>query len=433
MKFLKKYIVFLLLLILVFSCKPKQVKVSDELVLSSLKELYDKESFFKLRSYFITHEDYLSEKDHLYFSALINNAFNSHEQSNILIDKLFQDHFEELAESEEMALHKAKTFNLYNLCDYDACLEECSLILKDYKSLMDSSKYADFQMQKNVLSALKDSPPLMIVKESDSFIKMSRDRMGLLNITILSDSKEYDFLFDTGTTFSFIARSIAEKLKLIIMEVDLQVEGATGKAVDCDIAVIPEFSMGNIIVKNAVFWVFDDKDLYLEKYRYMPGGAIGYPVIKALEEVQLYSDDSVFIPKTPNEYSLNNLAMDDLDPVIAVVQNNDTLPYYLDTGSAFSFLYMNYYDKYKAAIEDTYEEKVFTYGSLGGVETFTSFLLDSIMLEINGKSAWIHNILLHKEAMFSDVEKVYGNLGQDYIFQFEKFIISTKYSSVLFE
>ena len=96
-------------------------------------------------------------------------------------------------------------------------------------------------------------------------------------------------------------------------------------------------------------------------------------------------------------------------------------------------LWTPFYRKYKEAIEKSEVSQTFTSASAGGVVEFEGFLLDSIPLSVGRSRAVLNNLQLHKNAIKSDVSNFYGNLGQDFIKQFDEMIISFKYSSVVFK
>ncbi|MEX0985854.1 MAG: retropepsin-like aspartic protease [Bacteroidales bacterium] len=413
-----------------FGCNRNNQRQIDKKISALLEDVYVQENYFKLKQLFEKHQEELSRVEKLYFSALINNAFYDHKTSNADIDRLLRRYVRKLNETKLMHLHKAKFMNHYNLYEYKNALASCSLLIADYKHIMDSAAYVNLFNDEKILSALRSSPRQEIIKNGDSWIEMRRDKMGLLNISMTIDTDSIDFLFDTGSSFSFIKRSIAENAGLSIFDVNFEVEGATGAVVVCDIALMPKFSIGNLEVKNAVFWVFDDKDVTLPEYDYSVNGAIAFPIIKSMEEVHIIFEDSIFVPRVPEEYKFENLAINDLDPVLAVIVNGDTLPYYFDTGSAFSSLYKPYYDKFSEEIDSTYEQFSFNIGSLGGVREFTCYIIDSLQMEVAGSSAVVHDIETHTEFIYKDPEKVYGNLGQDFVLQFGRMVISTKCASV---
>ena len=423
----------IVLLLLLFSCRFAGPELSNENIVARLEVYHEKENFFKLKTYFEQHLDQLSEKDQLFYLASIQNAFNEHDKSTATVEKALDRHLEEYSPEELYFLHKTKYINHYNQYMYAEALRQCDILMSDYKDVMDSVKYLNLVNDRKVLTALKNAPAQEIEKHGNSWIDMHRDRLNLLNISLEIQGDSIDFLFDTGSSFSFIRRSIAEKYGMEIHDVDFEVEGATGQAVNCDITLLDSFSMGNIKVRNALFWVFDDKDLTVPRFNYSVNGALAFPIIRSLEEVHYIFGSRLFIPAFPVDYGLANMALDDHDPVVAIYQDGDTLPYFFDTGSSFTSLYSPYYQENAAYIDSTFRKETFHVGSIGGEKEFTTYIVDSIELSLADKTAWINSVETYTEYIYKDHEKVYGNLGQDFLLQFEKMIISSKYSSLLLE
>ena len=109
------------------------------------------------------------------------------------------------------------------------------------------------------------------------------------------------------------------------------------------------------------------------------------------------------------------------------------MPWYFDTGAAFSSFYKPYYNKYSEKIDSTCEKHTYNIGGLGGSKEFTSYIIDSVNISVAESAATIRGTEVHTESLYKDPEKVYGNLGQDFIFQFDKMVISTSSASLFFE
>ncbi len=398
-----------------------------------LHNYYEDEDYFQLKSTFEKNRNLLTKKYHIYFSALTENAFYQHKASNANINKLLNRFENRLSETELRNVHKTRYMNHHNLYNYDGALASCTLLINNYQHLIDTPAYEHLQNERKILLALAETPVQEVVKGSDCGISLITDKMRLVNIPVSVKDTVLNMLFDTGSSFSFMRRSIAESLGIDILKVDFEVEGITGNVVVCDLAVVEELFLGSIIVKNSVFWVFDDKDLTLPDYDYSVNGAIAFPILKSLGEFHVIQNDSVFIPKHESTYSYQNLAIDDLDPIISVVIENDTMPWYFDTGAAFSSFYKPYYVKHTEKIDSTCEKHTYNIGGLGGSKEFTSYIIDSVNISVAESAVTIRGTEVHTESLYKDPEKVYGNLGQDFIFQFDKMVISTHSASLFFE
>jgi len=401
--------------------------------METLDSLHAAELWFTFKERFEQDRGALSPVYRHYYAALVDNAFYQHAASNRTIDRLLEKGTDGFSGEKRMNIHRAKYLNHYNLFEYSDALEQCSLLIADYEAFIDSAAFHHLLNDRKMLGVLTEVPAQRVKKQGDSHIDLVKDKMGLLNIALQVNGDTIDFLFDTGSSTSFIRRSIAEAIGMEIHDVDFEVEGATGQVVICDVAVMDRFTIGQIGVEHAVFWVFDDRDVTLPEYDYAVNGAIAFPILRSLEEFHIVFNQTLFVPETPKPYHLENLAITGLDPVIAVFHDGDTLPFYYDTGSAFSSFYRPWYVANAAMVDTTYEQKEFNIGSLGGVRGFRCYIIDSTELAIDDRRAMIHDVEAHTAPIYRDAEKVYGNLGQDFFLQFEKMVISTRYASVFLE
>ena len=102
------------------------------------------------------------------------------------------------------------------------------------------------------------------------------------------------------------------------------------------------------------------------------------------------------------------------------------------TGAGKTSLYATFWERYKYDIEKRYKPQTFHAGSAGGVLEFEGYILDDLELGVAESVASLEAIELHIKSINEDDDKLYGNLGQDFIKQFNEMIISFKSSSVLF-
>jgi hypothetical protein len=228
-------------------------------------------------------------------------------------------------------------------------------------------------------------------------------------------------------------RSLAEELGYQIIEADFYVTAATGKKVKSDIAIADELNIGGIIFKNVFFLVIDDENLSFPQIDYYINGAIGFPVIEAMDEIQINKENQIFVPKNPVEYTYNNFALNGLMPIIAVEYKGDTLRMNFDTGATNTSLYPQFYKDYKNEIVNTYEKEIFTSGSGGGMIDFEGYIINNVIFKVGDSETKLDSLQLHVENIGGEESNFHGNFGQDYIKQFDEMIMSFKYSSILFK
>ena len=428
---MKKIILISAILISLIACKTKDI--NDQALTSKLDKMYVSQDFFKLKASYERNINELSEKNQLYYGALVNHVFNNQQKSNSYINKLLVNYSDELSDSLLHKMYHAKRMNHINLYEYEYAVEASNILMKQYKHITDSVEFNNLENEHKIWQALSNVPKQEIIKTQDSRIVMRRDKVGLMNIGTVFDNDSINFIFDTGANFSVIIRSMVDSLEMQILDADFYVTAATGTKVACDIAIAKEFSIAGIIVKNAVFLILEDEDLSFPQIEYYPNGAIGFPIIEALDELQFDNDGNIFVPQNPTHYSYDNLALNGLMPMIAVEYKNDTLNFGFDTGGSTTTLYNPFYNKYKSDIDANYEKETFKSSSGGGTKEFEGYVIDSIDFSVGESMATLKDIRLHGGSIFDSEETSHGNFGQDYIKQFDKMIISFKHSSVVFE
>lgn len=429
---MKAQLLFFALFVLLAGCKQASQKESDQQVLDELERLADELDFFRLRETLESQKNRLSEDHTLYYRAIVDNAFNDPEESNKGITALLNRPDIALSDTLLKDLYFIKLQNHTNLYEYAEAEKTNAFIQEYYRSLLDSSELADLQNTGKIWSALKHTPRQEIVRNKDFTIQMQRDKAELFNIDVVFDTATVNMVFDTGANFSVIGRSYVDSLGLELIEADFHVGALTGARVNSDLAVAQSLDIGGLTFKNVVFLVFDDKDLSIPQIDYQVKGIIGFPVIEAMEEIRISKDNRLFIPREPASYAFNNLTLDGFMPVVAGEYRGDTLRFHFDTGARYTLLFPLFFRKYKDEIEKNNKKTVFKSWGAGGMKEFQGYMMNDIHLKIGNSTAGLDSLRLHIEDIGGEENHFHGNLGQDYIKQFDEMIISFKYSSVSF-
>ena len=429
---MKKLIITITSIFLLFGCGNLKTKVSNQDVFNELSQLVETQDYFKLKKIYDTKNNQLSDAHSLYFSSIISNVFNNPDKSNSTINQLLANENYNLNDSLLNKLYRIKLLNHINLYEYSEAASTSDYIQNHFKSLTDSTALEMLQNEINIWRALENVPEQQIIRDKDCSFPMERDAVGLFNINVSFGDSTKNFLFDTGANFSAIKRSNVEQLGLNLIKADFYVTAATGLKVNCDIAIADELIIGKIICKNVVFIVLNDDDLSFPQIEYYPNGIIGFPIIEALDEIRINKNNQVFVPKNPVEYNNNNFALEGLMPVVACEYKGDTLSFHFDTGATTTMLYAKFFKDYKEEIENNYEPQTFGSESAGGVFKIEGYVLDNIHLKVADSEAVLNKVRLHPEDIGGKKSNFYGNFGQDYIKQFDEMIMSFKYASVLF-
>lgn len=422
-----------LLLILGFTAPIKSQSlpiVSNSVVLDKLFTLSESQNYFELKPTYNQNKEKLSEPDKLYFISIIENAFNNPRESNIAINKLKDSYPEAIADSLMQTLYLLKILNHTKLYEYDMAAKTGQYILKNYSNVLDSFVIADIENTNKIWIALKNVPKQKVTRNKDFTMPLVRDIAGLFNIDVIFSDTTQNMIFDTGADFSVIRRSLVKKFGLTLIESDFMVGTGTKVKVKSDLAVADQLNIGGITIENVVFLVVNDELMSVPGYDFY--GVIGMPVIEAMKEIHITSNDSLFVPKKLTHYNNNNFALKGLKPIVAVKYKEDNLIFHFDTGANHTSLYLSFFNKNKENIESNYSKTAFSDGSVGGFVKSDGYRI-SVGLSIAGDDAELDNIRVFTDGNNEDGNNVYGNLGQDYIKQFDKMIISFEYSSILFK
>ncbi len=389
--------------------------------------LIQTKNFFKAKSQYLENKSNYSESEGQIVEAFIFNAFNDPLKSNTIIDKLLKSKVP-LADSLALNLYHLKTDNLIKLYKYKEAKNCIEHILKEYNTLLSEHEIDDLKNSLKIWTAFQHEPMQEVVLNSPKPMKMKVDKAGLKNLPIRTASDTVDFIFDTGANISTVVRKTAEKLKMKILPVDIEVGTITGQKANAQLAICSNLFLGEIEIRNALFLVFSDESLYIPEIDYQINGILGFPIIEALREVTISQDDyfTVTANKLKNE-NHSNMALDGLTPLIYI----DGKHYTFDTGADETILYTTFYTAHKEEIDKNYTPEKFGFAGAGGKREFEGYKITHDF-EVNDVKVTLKDVQLLTEKLKPD-EVVYGNIGQDIIQHFNSMTISFEKMVIKFE
>lgn len=400
----------------------------------SLRVYHEIDSLLQVNDYFIARDKYqiacdsLQEFHRLKLGAVIDNVFNRLSASNRKIDSLFKFYDAKLSDKDKYRLLRTRQMNHSKLFEYKEADEAMDEMLTSNKSQIKEEDVEDYENTKKIWAALAGEPPQQVIIYEHTVLKLKRDKLGLQNLELKLDSLVMDFIFDTGANFSTVTESTAQKLKIRIMDTTvIDVGSITGNKVKSKIGVCPEFSLGDILVKNAVFLVMPDEALAIPQIPFQINGIIGFPVIEAMKEVQLTRSGEFIVPSQRSAHREQNMALSFLTPVIRLDEGNFTF----DSGANSTMLYDNYFKKHKDSIVANYPETDIRFGGAGGHTTIRGYRVP-FSTTISNRVIQLDSVELLKESLKED-NHFTGNFGQDLIGQFEKMTLNFESMFIWFE
>lgn len=395
-----------------------------------LQYLLSQKEYFKLDKALQASGQDLPADQKTYFTAFLDNAFNKNKACVSTVDSLLGTKSTRWPDSVKASLLLLQGDSYFKLGQYAKAAQNDSIIIGRYPKAIDQADLENVMNELLIRHALKTTPPQQTTINANTTIHWTRDKIGLIEIPMTSAGQSVDAIFDTRANISSITKTYADKLHLHLLDVSYQ-EGAgiTAAQFQVGLGFADSLYIGNILVKNAVFQVMPDSLLYIAPVKFQLNIILGLPVIQQLQEIQWSADGNMTIPLTPTENNLHNFALDGLDPVLALITDNDTLGFHFDTGASSSVLYAAYFEKHKTTILKTAIKKTQTFGGAGGVRRKDSYVLPSVRFDLNNQTVTVDSVSIFPQKI-TPGEKLYGNIGQDFMRGFSEMTIDFRYMYV---
>jgi hypothetical protein len=216
-----------------------------------------------------------------------------------------------------------------------------------------------------------------------------------------------------------------------LIDTKVKVGTATDIKVDAKISFCDELKIDNITLNNVVFLVLPDETLDFGIYKIK--GILGNPVIRAFEEIRINKNNLLTIPLKSSDDNVMNLCFSGFTPVILMNHENDSLSLTFDSGAMITMLFKPFFNLYKKDLEGKYELVDIMLGGAGGNQKVKGYNIKGVVLKAGNLSAELNKVSLLSESTAKKNTNFYGNLGQDYISQFNEMIINFKNSFIRFE
>jgi predicted aspartyl protease len=396
--------------------------------LRNLKELYNNKQYFELRD--ALKDRHIDEHaDLLFYRGAVGNKFNQLQLSITYFKEYLKREKEDKDSELLVECYEMLADDYLKTYQYQKAAEAYNVLLTKFAHTIDAERKSDFENSVKLCGALSKVPRQTVVFYGSSIIK--KDQRGYIPLEI--NNQKVSLTFDTGANLSVITNSFAEKLALTVINVPIDVVAVAGNKVKARLGVARAIRIGNAIIRNVVFLVFDDKDLYISEADFQINGLVGFPVIEALREVTFVRDGEIYIPNAPATGGEQNMCLDGLSPLIAGWFKDKRLVFALDTGASRSTLYPPFYQEYEDMIKAEYEEHNERVRGVGGYKEIKGYLAKNITMRFSGRVARFAQIPILTERTTDISRRFYGNLGQDLIKQFEKMTLNFKTMSIVFE
>ncbi len=418
-----KSITFSLLFVLLF------VQQSFSISNVELKDLYKKKQYFDLRDKLSEFENDKSN-ELIFYRGAVANKFNSPKKSIKLLKRYLKN-----ASPKDENLNECFSIladNYVKTFQYAKAAETYKILLQKFSAETDEKDKADYENVFNLWKGLRKVPPQKVKFIRNSTIQAVQMEVGLtVPVEINSKEKEY-FIFDTGANISTVTESFAKKLNIQIIEAKIDVGSITGEKVKAKLGVAKRLKLGNVLAENVIFLIFPDKALYIEPLKFQMNGIIGFPLISALREITWTKNQEIIISANSRKKVEQNLALDNLTPLIAGKYKGKRLTFSFDTGASSSSFYQPFFQAFEEEVTKSGSETSQKITGVGGTKEIKAYLLKDFEMNFAGIEATFPKVEVLTEKTTGLSQYVYGNIGRDLIDQFEQMTMNFQTMTIIF-
>jgi hypothetical protein len=265
-------------------------------------------------------------------------------------------------------------------------------------------------------------------------IATTRDRANLVNVAVQANGQTVDFVWDTGANLSTVTESTAREMGFRVLNATVNVGSSTGTETRARVGVAPELRIGGAMVRNAVFLVFPDSALAFPQIDYQIRGIIGFPVIAGFGATTVLRGGELVLGDTAGGGDLGeqNLCMRGLMPIVAAEHAGERLHFGFDTGAQTTALYSPFHLARRELVEAAGAPTTVQTGGAGGMREVRAYSLSPLVLRIGGREATVPQVRVFIETTTDDSDRLFGNIGQDVIRQFEAMTLDFRRMQIRF-
>lgn len=297
----------------------------------------------------------------------------------------------------------------------------------------DSAGRDDASNVRGLWAALARTPAQTVQTPGAVRLATTRDRAGLVNVPVAANGQTVGFVWDTGANLSTVIESTAREMGFRVLDATVNVGSSTGTMTRARVGIAPELRIGEATVRNAVFLVFPDSALAFPQIDYQIRGIIGFPVIAGFGATTVVRSGGLVLGDTAGaEEGEQNLCMRGLMPIVAAEHAGERLHFGFDTGAQTTSLYLPFYTARRSMVESARGPSPVQTGGAGGMRTVQAYSFSPLVLTLGGREITVPTVSVFTEKTTDDSERVFGNIGQDVIRQFESMTLDFRRMQIRF-
>lgn len=275
--------------------------------------------------------------------------------------------------------------------------------------------------------ALRSLPAPEVVRPAkDTEIPVRFEKAGkgeLMFVPVMIGGKQYQFIFDTGASSSFVSERFAKEIGLRIVQDSVKITGIESRM--GQYGTTDKLIVGDIEFRNPLIYI-GPSDPTVDTI-YQIDAVLGSDFIKLVGESRIYpAEGKIVFPQkqTVLPATGRNLLLDNKQPYLKAYSNGERLTFHFDTGNAKTGLYARYYQNHKAAIEAKGTKETIRGGGFGGIYEVPGYRLPAIDLTVGSVKINLSDITVATESVDALQRQEDGSLGADFIKQFREVVIN---------
>ena len=367
----------------------------------------------------------LSEADRRYFEGVLADRLNQPSHAIKLLEKALPELTKSDRKRAAVALY-ALAENYFMVGRYAEATTQYAVLLERFDHFLDYEERRTARDNHDTFALLGNATPQSISGERSFKLTTRRDPLGDLEVPVNVGANNEWWIWDTGANISTITKSTAKRLGLTVSKGHAQtLGGATGTEVSLSTAIIPELTFGGAIVHNVVVLVMDDKELNINlgtQGAYQINGILGYPVLAAMQTFIVERGEmQVGLSKSASART-TRLYVDEMTPLVAASSGSESLIFQFDTGNSGADLTARFLKRFPREFASLKSERG-QFGGAGGTKTVTIYRLPELELSFGSATAKFKNITLFDGDRGELLDKLFGNLGQGLLDQFQSYTV----------
>ena len=392
-----------------------------------INDLFVLQDFFKLKQEYSQSSKTSSEEMRLFSAAYIDSYFNKPAQANEAIQLLLEKHSDWLGAENCLSLAILMADNYTKEQNYKLAASIYEQLIPQLELYFEDMILLGYKQAFELYKSLENVEPIVVsYDKKKAVIPLKNDNAGLLTLPVKSTKSEtLDFVLDFGAGHSMIEEQYAKDFDIEILADSILVVNATGVNVYSKIGIVKEIQIGEMTIKNVVFFVAPKilPEAISDSLNYEIKGIIGLPVLRSLEHFLIKKSEKIIVSKSKEKPKLSsNMMLQNYNLYVQAKTNNYSLLMIFDSGSLESTLTHRYLDKEKENMDNLWLDTL-SLGSYGGIREFSVYKMKEFQCKIGHKTVSIPDISIFREEVIDFGLPVDGIIGRDMLNQNKKTVI----------